>query len=171
MIPIANRAGYCLRCGAPMEIRLLYGRERAACPVCGYIHFRNPTPVAGCIVEYEGGIVLIRRGIEPGYGMWGLPAGYMEIGETAEEGAMRETAEETGLIVQITRLLGVYSVVNPLGGNVLIFYVAQAAQGPLVPGDDELEAAVFAPDTLPDTIAFSTHWQALTDYLGSIPAR
>ena len=110
-----------------MEMRFVDGRERPVCPVCGYIHYTNPKPVAGCIVEHEGGIVLIRRGIEPGLGMWGLPAGYMEWGETAEEAAIRETAEETGLTVAIQRLLGVYSFASENGSGVVIFYIATAA--------------------------------------------
>lgn len=165
MIPLARRAPFCIECGAPMERRTLDGRERAVCPVCGYVHFRNPLPVAGCVVAHAGGIVLVRRGIEPGRGMWGLPAGYMELGETAEQAAARETFEETGLTVRIERLLGVYSVVKgPLGSHVLIFYVATATGGTLAAGDDAMDAAVFAPGAWPDAIAFSTHRQALAAY-------
>lgn len=171
MIALANAAGYCLKCGAPMETRALYGRERAACPVCGYIHFRNPTPVAGCVVEHEGGIVLIRRGIDPGRGKWGIPAGFMEWGETAEEGAMRETAEETGLAVRIERLLGVYSFVNPNGNGVIIFYVATAIGGTMLAGDDAEHIETFAPGAWPDAIAFPTHRQALADYLATSHTR
>lgn len=150
---------------------MAYGRERAVCPVCGYIHFRNPLPVAGCVVAHAGGIVLVRRGIEPGYGMWGLPAGYMELGETAEEAAARETHEETGLTVRIERLLGVYSFVNPRGSGVLIFYVATATGGALIAGDDAMDAAVFAPGAWPDAIAFRTHRQALDAYLATLATR
>jgi 8-oxo-dGTP diphosphatase len=150
-----------------MEMRHVYGRERPVCPVCGHILFRNPTPVAGCIVEHEGGIVLIRRGVEPGLGMWGLPAGYMEWGESAEEAAARETMEETGLTVRIGRLIGVYSFGHPLGigSGVLIFYVATTLDGLLAAGDDAMDAAVFPPDALPENIAFPTHRAAIADYL------
>lgn len=168
MTAIAGGVNFCLRCGGAMEVRERYGRERAVCPVCGYIHFLNPTPVAGCIVEHDGQIVLVRRGIEPGRGLWGIPAGFMEWGETAEEGAMRETAEETGLTVRIKRLLGVYSFVNPHGSGVIIFYVATAISGTLVAGDDAEKVVMFAPGAWPDAIAFPTHRQALADYRASI---
>lgn len=172
MIPLPRAAPFCLQCGAPMEARMAYGRERAVCPVCGYIHFRNPLPVAGCVVAHAGGVVLVRRGIEPGYGMWGLPAGYMELGETAEEAAARETFEETGLTVRIERLLGVYSVVHgPLDSTVLIFYVATATGGTLVAGDDAMDTAVFPLGAWPDAIAFSTHRQALAAYLATLATR
>jgi 8-oxo-dGTP diphosphatase len=167
----AGGVNFCLQCGGPMETRELYGRERAVCPTCGYIHFRNPTPVAGCVVEHDGQIVLVRRGIEPGRGMWGIPAGFMEWGETAEEGAMRETAEETGLTVRIERLLGVYSFVTPYGSGVIIFYVATAISGVLLAGDDAEQAATFAPGAWPDASAFPTHRQALADYLASTSRR
>lgn len=149
-----------------METRERYGRERAVCPACGYIHFRNPTPVAGCVVEHDGQIVLVRRGIDPGRGPWGIPAGFMEWGETAEEGAMRETAEETGLTVRIERLLGVYSFVKHHGSGVIIFYVARTIRGALVAGDDAEDVALFTPGAWPP-IAFPTHRHALADYLAS----
>lgn len=162
-----SAAVHCLRCGTPMELRAVDGRERPVCPACGYIFYRNPTPVAGCVVEHDGRIVLVRRGINPGRGKWGLPAGFMEWGETAEEGAMRETTEETGLLVRIERLLGVYSFVNPVGNGVIIFYVATSTGGTLVASDDAEHVETFAPDALPDAIAFPTHRQALADYLAT----
>lgn len=155
---------HCLRCGTPMEPRVVDGRERPVCPACGFIFYRNPTPVAGCVVEHDGRIVLVRRGIDPGRGKWGLPAGFMEWGETAEEGAIRETAEETGLIVRIERLLGVYSFVNPVGNGVIIFYIATSVGGTFIAGDDAEHIETFAPGALPDDIAFPTHRQALADY-------
>jgi 8-oxo-dGTP diphosphatase len=166
MIPLARATPFCPQCGAPMELRVVYGRERPVCPVCGHILFRNPTPVAGCVVEHEGGIVLIRRGVEPAIGMWGLPAGYMEWGETAEEAAARETLEETGLTVRVERLIGVYSFGHPQGSGsgVLIFYTATALDGLLTAGDDAMDAAVFPLDALPESIAFPTHRQAIADY-------
>jgi ADP-ribose pyrophosphatase YjhB (NUDIX family) len=167
VIAFARATPFCPQCGAPTEIREIYGRERPVCPVCGFIQFRNPTPVAGCVVEHGGGIVLIQRGVEPGLGLWGLPAGYMEWGESAEEAAARETLEETGLIVRIERLIGVYSFGHPLGNGsgVLIFYVATAEGGILAAGDDAMDAVVYPPDALPEAIAFPTHRHAIADYL------
>ena len=148
-----------------MEPRALDGRERSVCPACGFIFYRNPTPVAGCVVEYDRRIVLVQRGIDPGRGKWGIPAGFVEWGESAEEGAIRETLEETGLVVRIERLLGVYSAVGDRGSDIIIFYVAIPVGGALVAGDDAEHIETFVPGAWPEEIAFSTHRQALSDYL------
>jgi 8-oxo-dGTP diphosphatase len=147
-----------------MEMRDVDGRSRPVCPACGYIFYRNPKPVAGCLIEHEGGIILVRRRADPGRGMWGLPAGFVEWGETAEEAAVRETNEETGLVVQLTRLHGVYSFKDVSGSGVLIFYVASVLGGTLIAGDDAEAVAVFPPGAWPENIAFSTHRQALHEW-------
>ena len=159
-----DRPLHCLRCGTPMETRDVDGRSRPVCPACGYVFYRNPKPVAGCLVEHEGGIVLIRRAADPGRGMWGLPAGFVEWGETVEEAAVRETAEETAFTVEIKRLQGVYSFKDVSGSGVLIFYVASVVGGTLMAGDDAEAVAVFPPGAWPENIAFSTHRQALEDW-------
>jgi ADP-ribose pyrophosphatase YjhB (NUDIX family)/GNAT superfamily N-acetyltransferase len=152
---------YCPRCGAALERRFAEGREREICPACGFVFYRNPIPAVGVVVELEGQVVLVRRRYEPRAGYWALPAGFMELGESAEEAAIRECHEETGLLVQIDHLLGVYSFGLGEQSGLVIIYAATAAGGVLVAGDDAIEAGTFSLDRLPASIAFRTHLQAL----------
>lgn len=145
-----------------METRFIEGRDREVCPSCGFIFYRNPVPAVAVVVEHDGGIVLVRRRYEPRAGLWALPAGFMELGETTEETGIRECYEETGLVVAIEGLLGVYSFSDRPGtSGIVIIYAAKTVEGQLKPGDDAAEVAVFPPDQLPDAWAFRTHQQAL----------
>ncbi len=152
---------YCARCGSAMERRLVDDRERDVCPVCGFILYRNPVPAVGVVVALGGKVVLVRRRYEPRAGCWALPAGFMELGESAEEAAARECHEETGLLVRVDHLLGVYSFGEGQGTGLLIIYAATATGGELVAADDATEVGVYAPDALPSPMAFSTHLQAI----------
>jgi len=152
---------YCARCGTPMQRRLVDDRERDVCPACGFILYRNPVPAVGVVVALEGEVVLVRRRYEPRAGCWALPAGFMELGESAEEAAARECHEETGLLVRVDHLLSVYSFGQGEGTGLLIVYAATATGGQLVAADDATEVGVFAPDGLPAPMAFSTHLQAI----------
>jgi 8-oxo-dGTP diphosphatase len=100
---------YCPRCGTLLERRHVDDRERDVCPACGFIFYRNPVPAVGVLVALDGKVVLVRRRYEPRAGCWALPAGFMELGESAEDAAIRECHEETGLLVRVDHLLGVYS--------------------------------------------------------------
>src|SRR5262245_26896334 len=144
---------YCPRCGAALERRFADGREREVCSVCGYVFYRNPIPAVGVVVELDGRVVLVRRRYDPRAGCWALPAGFMELGESAEEAATRECHEETGLLVQVDHLLGVYSFGYGEGTGLLIIYAATATGGELVAADDATEVGVFAPDALPTPMA------------------
>jgi ADP-ribose pyrophosphatase YjhB (NUDIX family)/predicted N-acetyltransferase YhbS len=131
------------------------------------VYYLNPTVAAGTLVEEGGRVVLVRRKAEPRAGYWGLPAGYVEADESAEDAAIRETLEEVGLHVEVDDLLGVYSFGDELQRRgVLILYAAHAVGGVLQAGDDAAEAAFFAPDELPpdDQLAFLTHRQALHEW-------
>lgn len=152
---------YCARCGAPMERRRVDDREREVCPACGFILYRNPVPAVGVVVALEGKVVLVRRRYEPRAGCWGLPAGFMELGESAEEAAIRECHEETGLLVRVDHLLGVFSIGAGQSTGLLLIYAATATGGTLTAADDATEAGVFATDALPDPMAFPTHLQAI----------
>ena len=152
---------YCPRCGTLMERRLVDDREREVCPVCGFIFYRNPVPAVGVVVALEGKVVLVRRRYEPRAGCWALPAGFMELGESAEDAAIRECHEETGLLVRVDHLLGVYSYGEGQRTGLLIIYAATATGGELVAADDATEAGVFAPEALPAPMAFPTHLQAI----------
>src|SRR5579872_1610300 len=124
--PVALRpaATFCPACGSALEERLVEaeGRNRLVCNSCGHIHYLNPTVVAGTIPVVGDGIWLLRRAIEPRYGAWTYPAGFVELGESVEDAAVRETREELNLPVQIRRLLGVYS--RPVMTSVVVVYIA-----------------------------------------------
>ena len=144
-----------------MERRFTEGRDRDVCPACGFVFYRNPVPAVGVVVALEDRLVLIRRKYEPQADYWGLPAGYMELGESAEEAAIRECYEETGLLVQIDHLLGVYSFGEGEQSGLVIIYAATAVGGQLRAGDDATQAGAFALDALPSPMAFRTHLQAI----------
>ncbi len=159
---------FCPRCGHPLEQRKVGDRTRPVCPQCGFVFYINPTPAAGTLVEDNGHVLLIRRAVDPRAGYWALPAGYMEADESAEEAAIRETREETGLEVALDALLNVYSFEDATHQRgVLILYRAHVVGGKLQPGDDAKDARWFAPHELPpeDEIAFSTHRHALREWL------
>ena len=155
---------YCPRCAAALEPRPEHGMLRPTCPACGFIWYRNPVPAAGVLVEQAGRVVLVRRRYEPRAGAWCLPAGFMEAGETPERSAEREMLEETGLIVQIERLFGVYAGFDdPRVRAVLILYTAVVTGGELLAGDDAVEVGWFPLDALPADIAFASHARALAE--------
>jgi len=153
---------FCPRCGHQMTTRELAGRPRQVCPGCGYVHYYNPVPGAGVIVELDGGVVLVKRRYEPRAGWWCLPAGFLEADESVEEGAVRECREETGLEVALDELFGVYSFPEGMQrSGLVIFYTAHVVGGELRAGDDAQEVQAFALDTLPENVAFRTHRQVL----------
>jgi 8-oxo-dGTP diphosphatase len=157
---------YCPVCATELVWRFSGERERPTCPSCGFVFYFNPVVGAGTLVETGGRVVLIRRGVEPHAGYWSLPSGYVEADERAEEAAIRETKEETGLEVEIDDLLGVYSFGREPQTGVLILYSAHTLGGILRAGDDAQEVRTFAPGELPpdDEIAFGTHLQALREW-------
>jgi len=160
-----SSARYCPRCGAPLADRAIHGRQRGVCAFCGYIHYVNPVVAAGALVHQDGRILLVRRGITPGRGKWALPSGYAEGGETPEDTAIRETEEETGLRVALERLLvaeAFYDGANPAG--VILLYAAHVLHGKLQPRDDALEARFFAPNEVPEQIAFRQHRRAIAHW-------
>jgi 8-oxo-dGTP diphosphatase len=157
---------YCPHCGAGLAPRVVKAGEppRSACGDCDFVQFDDPKLAAGCIVEVDGGIALLRRSIEPGYGKWVFPGGYVDRGEAVEDAARRETREEACLDVRITSLLNVYSYAGrPV---VVVVYTAEAVGGAFAAADEALEARVFRPDELPwDELAFPSTWDALRDYV------
>lgn len=156
---------FCFMCGGSLTERYVEEeeRDRFVCEACGHIHYRNPTPVAGTIPVVDGKVWLLRRGIEPRRGYWTFPAGFMELGESAEQAAARETEEELHLDVRLTALLNVYSY--PGHQNVHIIYLAEALSAPTL-GSEALECRLFAPAEIPwDQLAFNTTHAALSDWL------
>ncbi len=136
-------------------------RERDVCASCGHIDYQNPKVVVGAVVVSGSSVLLCRRAIEPRRGFWTLPAGYMELGETLEEGAAREAMEEAEAAIAIDGILGVFSVARI--GQVQVIFRARFAD-PDAPhhaaGEESLETALFEWDQIPwDEIAFPTvHW-------------
>ena len=159
------RLTYCPQCGEPLTLRTVGSRERLICPACGYVHYRNPVPGVGVLIEMEGGVVLIKRGGHVKPGQWALPSGYIEADESVEEAAVREAREETGLEIQLEDLVGIYSFPEgPPTSGIIVFYRARPVGGALRAGDDAVDARVFQLDELPD-MPFRTHRQAIQRWL------
>jgi ADP-ribose pyrophosphatase YjhB (NUDIX family)/ribosomal protein S18 acetylase RimI-like enzyme len=156
---------YCPICGQPLTDREEGGRLRRACDNCGYVHYINPVPAVGILIEMDDGLVLIRRANPPHAGEWTLPSGFIEADESAEEAAIREAGEETGLKVEITELFDVNSFPEgpPISG-IMIFFRARPVGGELRGGDDATEAQVFPRTELP-VLPFRTHREAAARWL------
>jgi ADP-ribose pyrophosphatase YjhB (NUDIX family) len=139
-------------------------RERAVCDACGTVHYQNPRIVAGCVVEYAGRILLCRRAIEPRRGYWTNPAGFMELGETLQDAARRETREEALAEVQLGSMLSVTNVLHT--GQVHVFFRATLAEPSFGCGIESLDAQLFDAGAIPwDDIAFSSGVFSLRRYL------
>ncbi|KAG6545691.1 hypothetical protein Mapa_012876 [Marchantia paleacea] len=163
------RITFCPRCGGTTEKKVPDGEHelRVVCTVCSAIHYENPKMVVGCLVEHENQILLCKRSIEPSYGLWTLPAGYMEIGESAAEGAARETREEACAEVEV---LGLFAHLDiPIIGQSYIIFRAQLKNPHFAPGPESLECELFNLDELPfDKLAFSSIGVALNLYLEDV---
>ena len=149
---------HCRACGTSVELRVPDDgdtRERAVCPACGTIHYVNPLLVVGTVPYLGDQVLLCKRAIEPRYGKWTLPAGFMELGETMAQGAARETAEEAGAEVEMGAFFSAMSI--PRVGQVHVFYLARLLHDRFDPGHESLEARLFTQHDLPwDELAFTT---------------
>jgi ADP-ribose pyrophosphatase YjhB (NUDIX family) len=162
--PPGQQFTFCPMCATELVYRQLYDRLRQQCPACGWIHFQDPKVGAGVIAEQEGRVLLGRRGIDPGKGLWCFPSGFMEIDETSEEAAIREFKEETGLDVELAGLFGVYHFHSAVKGTgVLLLYRGRITGGVLAAMDDITELTFFSPDELPpdEELAFESNRNAL----------
>jgi ADP-ribose pyrophosphatase YjhB (NUDIX family) len=162
---------FCPACGQALEERVLEPdhRPRLVCPE-GHVTWRNPRIVVGTLPVRDGRVYLARRSIEPAVGLWTYPGGFLEVGESTQEGARRETEEETLLRVEIGRLIGAYS--RPQLGVVTLIYEATVVGGEPLPGLETLEVRDFGPDEIPwDELAFTTGESALRDWIASLPGR
>ncbi len=140
-------------------------QTRRRCPECGFIHYNNPVPAAGGIIQRDHAVCLVRRTFEPRKGFWSLPAGFMEYNESPRDCAEREVSEETGLSARACEVLGVYSGFDdPRQHAVLIVYWMDELEiRPPVAGDDAEEVRFFRPEDIPEEIAFRAHREALKD--------
>ena len=155
---------YCSDCGQPVSPKIPGddNRERWVCDSCDRIHYQNPLIVVGCVPEKDGKILLCKRAIEPRYGYWTVPAGFMELGESTSQGAIRETMEEACAEIEIGHLFASVDVVD--AGQVHLFFTAKLISD-FSPGDESLEVALFYEDEIPwDDIAFHSGRYALKKY-------
>lgn len=164
---IAASLNFCSRCGSALVFGLVEGedRERLACGACGHVAYVNPRMVVTVLpITDAGEIVLIRRGIEPGKGWWAQPGGFLEIDETVNQAAIRETWEETRLLVEPGELVGIYTRLE--AAVVTLAFEARIVGGTAVPTPEATEVRAFAPEEIPwSGIAFSTTTWALRDWL------
>lgn len=156
---------YCSNCGAPTAFRIPAGDSlpRHLCDACGSIFYQNPRMVVGCIPEWEDRILLCRRAIEPRHGLWTLPAGFMENGETTQQGAARETLEEACARVEIGKL---YTMINlPDINQVYLVFRARLLDLDYAAGAESLEVKLFREEEIPwERLAFATIRETLTRY-------
>jgi ADP-ribose pyrophosphatase YjhB (NUDIX family) len=148
---------HCNLCGGRVDDVVPPGdtHVRAVCSVCAHVQYQNPHNIVGTVPVWQGRVLLCRRAIEPRHGFWTLPAGFMELGETTAQGALRETQEEAGLDVELD---GLYCIANvkPVS-QVYLLYRARMLSPHWNPGPETLEAALFGPDDVPwEQIAFRT---------------
>ena len=160
---------FCPVCGSPLEPRVLKITEpkRLVCTnaACGFVFYLDPKIAVGTVIRMpDGKIVLVRRAIEPGYGKWVFPGGYVDRGEEITLAALREAREESGLEVSIDRLINIYSYAGR--APIVVVYAASYVAGELVVDDEGLEARAFAPDEIPwNELAFRSTNDALREYL------
>lgn len=160
---------HCNLCGSPVTHAVPPGdgRARAVCPSCGHIQYENPRNIVGTIPAWESKVLLCRRAIEPRYGLWTLPAGFMELGESTAAGALRETEEEAGASVALD---GLYTVINVLPAEqVYFFYRATLQHLNWQPGEESLDVQLFGESDLPwDQLAFRSVEQTLRRYFSDL---
>jgi ADP-ribose pyrophosphatase YjhB (NUDIX family) len=161
---------FCPRCGSPLERRLLKSNEpeRLVCGACGFVFYLDPKIAVGTIIRSVADrIVLVRRAIDPGYGKWVFPGGYVDRGETLTAAAVREAREECGLEVHLDGLVNIYSYAGR--APVIVVYAATAIGGALCIDDECLETAEFDKLSLPwDNLAFRSTHEGLRDYLAGL---
>ena len=162
---------FCARCGGALESRLLKATEppRLVCSRCTFVHYIDPKVAVGTIITDDSGrIVLVRRALEPGYGKWVFPGGFIDRGETVEAAAVREAREECGLDIRLDRLINIYSY--PGVAVIIIAFAATIVGGCLGCDDESLEAQLFDRESIPwDELAFRSTREALEEFIGRGP--
>ena len=162
---------FCSECGNNVEQKIPKGETllRAVCPACQTIHYQNPKIVAGCIPEWEGKILLCRRAIEPRIGLWTFPAGFMELGESTEEAAVRETLEEAHADVRVHTLFGLFSLAHV--SQVYVVYRAHLQHLNFKPGAESQEVELVSLQDIPwEQLAFPVIHECLSRYVADIQA-
>jgi len=158
--PPLNR---CPLCALELTVTEIGGKDRLVCVACEFVHWDNPKPVTATLVPMDGGLVLVKRKYPPFVGDWCLPGGFIEAMEAPDASAIREVEEETGLKVEIERILGAQSPGKGIN-VVILFYLAKPAKGLLVAGDDASEVQVFKEEKLPSNVAFELHRRIIKSF-------
>jgi 8-oxo-dGTP diphosphatase len=160
---------FCVNCGSVLVPRVIEGREVEACPNDGFVLWHDPKVSTAVVVEAEGGIVLGRRSIEPGYGLWCLPGGFVNDDEDPAVAAVRECREEISVPVQLTGLIGVYHIAKTDAPSMIgIAYKGRLVDGAVpAAGAEMLEVAVFPMESIPP-LAFPSHKKVVAEYLRSL---
>jgi ADP-ribose pyrophosphatase YjhB (NUDIX family) len=156
---------HCRACGAAVHYTVPAGdnRERAVCTACETVHYENPINVVGTVPVWGEQVLLCRRNIEPRHGFWTLPAGFLEIGETTADGAVRETIEEAGARIELKGLFTVLNVVRV--AQLHLYYLARLHDTDFAPGPESIEARLFHEHEIPwEELAFRTVRETLTCY-------
>jgi 8-oxo-dGTP diphosphatase len=158
---------FCPACGGALETRTVKAGEpdRLVCSACAFVFYLDPKVAVGTIIRVDGDrLVLVRRAIDPGYGLWVFPGGYVDRGEELTDAARREAREECGLDIRLDGLVNIYSYSGR--SPIIIVYAATATGGELCTDEECLESRIFAPADLPwDALAFRSTSEALRDYL------
>jgi ADP-ribose pyrophosphatase YjhB (NUDIX family) len=164
---IAETLKFCSNCGSALQLGAIDGedRDRLSCASCGHIAYVNPRLVVTTLpITDDGRIVLLRRGIEPGRGAWAQPGGFLEIDETVHQAAIRETLEETGLVIEPGEIIGLYTRLE--AAVVTIVFESRIVGGVAQTTPEALEIGTFAPDAIPwSGLAFRTTTWALRDWI------
>lgn len=153
---------YCSHCAGLVQLEIPAGddRNRHVCKDCGGVHYQNPKVVVGTIPVWKNQVLLCKRAIEPRMGFWTIPCGYLEMGETLEEGAVRETVEEANAEIEIQRLFCCVNLIHV--GQVYLIFLADVKNLNFSPGDESLETGLFRNENIdPEEIAFSAVQYAL----------
>lgn len=161
---------YCSECAAPVSVRVPEGdnRPRYVCDSCRTIHYQNPNIVAGCIAQWNDQVLLCRRAIEPRYGLWTLPAGFMEMGETTQQAALRETGEEARARVELDSLYAVFNL--PHIDQVYMLFRGRLMDLDFEAGDETLEVALFGRESVPwERLAFQVVSETLKLFFAEQP--
>jgi ADP-ribose pyrophosphatase YjhB (NUDIX family) len=164
---MAETLNFCSRCGTRLDFGAIDGedRDRLSCPACGHITYVNPRLVVTTLpVTQDGELVLLRRGIAPGVGAWAQPGGFLEVDETVYQAAIRETLEETGLIVEPGEIIGLYTRLE--AAVVTIAFESRVVGGEPRLTREALEIATFTPEAIPwSGLAFRTTMWMLRDWI------
>jgi ADP-ribose pyrophosphatase YjhB (NUDIX family) len=156
-----DQESFCPACGGSLVEKVVDERPRRVCPACGRIHWRNAKPCAGALIIRNGKVLLVRRNIEPFRGYWDVPGGFCEVDEHPAETTIREVREETGVEIELTSLFGMWLDEYVENTTLSVYYLARPLTNTLRVSSDADAAAWFAPNALPERIAFFNVREAL----------